>query len=84
MVPLLEVHGVSKVYGNTRVLNQVSLKVDSGEILAVLGHNGAGKSTLIKLISGVELPNEGSVLIQGEKVSMTSPLEAHKLGIGCV
>ncbi len=84
MVPLLEVHGVSKVYGNTRVLNQVSLKVEPGEILAVLGHNGAGKSTLIKLISGVELPNEGSVLIQGKKVIMTSPLEAHKLGIGCV
>lgn len=84
MIPLLEVNGVSKIYGNTRVLNQVSLKVESGQILAVLGHNGAGKSTLIRLISGVELPDEGNIVVEGKKALLSSPLEAHKLGIGCV
>jgi ribose transport system ATP-binding protein len=64
--PLLEVRGISKQFGGTRALDNVSLHVGRGEILALLGENGAGKSTLIKILAGVYAPDGGSVRYNGQ------------------
>jgi energy-coupling factor transporter ATP-binding protein EcfA2 len=66
--PLLEVRGVSKQFGGTQALANVSLHLRRGEILALLGENGAGKSTLIKILAGVYTPDAGSLRYDGEEV----------------
>jgi ABC-type branched-subunit amino acid transport system ATPase component len=67
--PILAVHGIDFAYGNVQVLFDVSLHVDRGEVLALLGTNGAGKSTLLKVISGLVQPRAGSVVLDGEDVT---------------
>ena len=66
--PVLEIRGVSKRFGSTQALDGVSLSLMPGEIHALLGENGAGKSTLIKIITGVEQPDAGEILVDGEAV----------------
>ena len=82
--PILEVRDVEKRFGATLALDRVSLSLDEGEILALLGDNGAGKSTLIKILSGVVKPDAGEILIGGERVALGSPHEARELGIETV
>jgi D-xylose transport system ATP-binding protein len=81
---VLEVRNLEKRFGATLALDDVSLALDKGEILALLGDNGAGKSTLIKILSGVVKPDKGTILIDGEEVSIGSPSEARELGIETV
>ena len=64
--PLLAVHGLSKQFGGTRALNDVSMHVNRAEIVALLGENGAGKSTLIKSLAGVVVPDSGSIHFAGQ------------------
>ncbi len=61
----LELVDVEKSYGNKRVLNKVSLKVEKGEFFVVLGPSGEGKTTLLRIIAGIETPDSGSILIDG-------------------
>jgi ABC-type sugar transport system ATPase subunit len=61
-LPRLELRHISKSFGGVRVLHDVSLRVEAGEVLGLLGDNGAGKSTLIKIITGVHRPDEGEIL----------------------
>lgn len=84
MAPLLQLSGVSKRYGGVQANAGIDLSVDAGSIHAILGENGAGKSTLMKLIYGVERPDEGQVLWQGQAVNLSSPSDARRLGIGMV
>jgi len=84
MAPLLQLSGVSKRYGGVQANAGIDLSVDAGSIHAILGENGAGKSTLMKLIYGVERPDEGQVFWQGQAVSLSSPSDARRLGIGMV
>ena len=82
--PILEVRHLHKRYGATLALDDVSLALAQGEVLALLGDNGAGKSTLIKILSGVVEPDGGEILIDGEAVEIDSPVRARRLGIETV
>ncbi|HEX5357044.1 MAG TPA: ABC transporter ATP-binding protein [Aquabacterium sp.] len=84
MTPRLELRGITKQYPGVLANDAVSLKVQPGEIHAVLGENGAGKSTLMKIIFGSVKPDAGEVYFNGERVSVKSPHEARELGISMV
>jgi len=79
--PLLDGRGLSKHYGTVRALWDVDLSVYRGQVTCVLGDNGAGKSTLIKILSGVEEPSAGELLIDGRPTRLRSPREARTHGI---
>ena len=79
--PLLELRGVSKVFGAVQALNKVDLSVPAGKITALVGDNGAGKSVTIKTISGLWEPTEGQILWQGKPAHIHSPNDAEALGI---
>ncbi len=80
----LEARGLSKSFPGVKALDQVNLALAAGEVHALMGENGAGKSTLIKILTGVHRPDEGSLLLAGEPVSIGSPMEAMEAGIGVV
>jgi simple sugar transport system ATP-binding protein len=77
----LQLAGISKTYGPARVLIDVSLSINPGEVVALMGANGAGKSTLAKIASGVVKPDAGQILVAGREVKRTSPQVAHSHGI---
>lgn len=79
--PLLRVVNVTKRFGGLTAVDQVSLEIRQGEVVALLGDNGAGKSTLIKAISGVYQPDEGEFIFDNEAVSFDTPREARDAGI---
>ncbi|HEV7639694.1 MAG TPA: ATP-binding cassette domain-containing protein [Gaiellaceae bacterium] len=81
---LLEVRGVSKAYGHVQALSDVSMHVDAGEIVGLVGDNGAGKSTLVKVIAGAHRPDRGAILVAGEEVEFRAPLDARERGIETV
>ncbi|WP_347140562.1 ABC transporter ATP-binding protein [Paracoccus sp. SSK6] len=81
---LLELRGLTKAFHSVVANCDVSLRIQPGEIHAVLGENGAGKSTLMKMIYGVLVPDAGEICWNGEPVALTSPAQARKLGIGMV
>jgi ABC-type uncharacterized transport system ATPase subunit len=83
-VPLLSLRGISKSYGQIRANQAIDLDVAPQSIHAILGENGAGKSTLMKLIYGVEQPDDGTVVWEGEPLSFASPAEARRKGVGMV
>ncbi len=68
-MPILEVNKLVKTYGRKRVVNGVSFSVEAGEIVGLLGPNGAGKTTTFKMTCGMERPDEGSVILQGQDVT---------------
>jgi len=78
---LLEVRNIVKRFGGLTAVKDVSLGVNAGEVVGLLGDNGAGKSTLIKVISGVYPAEEGRILFQGREVQINSPLAALAMGI---
>lgn len=82
---ILSMENITKVYSNGFAANKnVSLSVDEGEIHALVGENGAGKSTLMKVLFGVEKPEEGRILLRGQEIHIDSPTVAIKHGIGMV
>jgi len=78
---LLELHDVHAYYGNIHALKGVSLTVDRGEIVTLIGSNGAGKSTTLKTISGLLRPRSGSIEFDGERLDGTRPHEIVVRGI---
>ncbi len=84
MAPLLEMRGVGKRFPGVRALADVSLTLDAGEVLVLVGENGAGKSTLMKILAGALQADEGEIFIDGERVKIGSPQEARRLGIGMI
>lgn len=82
---LLEMKNITKVYGNgVRANHEVNFNVKPGEIHALMGENGAGKSTLMKVLFGIERPDEGEIWYKGQPVQINSPAQAIELGIGMV
>jgi len=82
--PLLELRDVTKRFPGVLANDRVSMTLDEGEIVALLGENGAGKSTLMNVVYGLLTPDGGEILIDGEPVTIKSPRQAIDLGIGMV
>ena len=82
--PLIEAREISKYFGSVIALKDVSMYVNAGEVLCLLGDNGAGKSTLIKTLSGVHPPDSGTILVDGHEVQFNSPRDALQAGIATV
>lgn len=82
---VLQMNHIMKIYSNGVVANEdVSIELEKGEIHALLGENGAGKSTLMKVLFGIESPDEGQILLNGQETSIRSPQDAISKGIGMV
>tara|TARA_B100001059_G_scaffold3808_1_gene3099 strand:+ start:16534 stop:17319 length:786 start_codon:yes stop_codon:yes gene_type:complete len=82
--PVLELRNVDKSFGPFDVLHNISLRVQEGEVLCLLGDNGAGKSTLIKTMAGVHNPSRGEVLVDGTPTVFRGPKAAQEVGIATV
>ncbi len=81
---VLEMSHISKSFPGVRALEDVSMSLSAGEVLAVVGENGAGKSTLIKILSGVYTTDTGEVRLQGERVQLRGPKDAIERGINTI
>src|SRR5215217_1640913 len=79
--PFLQMRGIVKQFPGARALDGVDLDIRAGEVHCLLGQNGAGKSTLIKVLAGAHQPDEGQILVDGEPVTIPTPVAALKLGV---
>ncbi len=82
--PILKIRGISKSFGATKALSNVSLDILKGEVHAIVGSNGAGKSTLMKVLSGLYTPDDGSIEYEGMNIAGHHPLEMQRVGIQTV
>ena len=83
-VPAIELKNITKTFGHVVANKNVSLTVNRGEILSILGENGSGKTTLMNMISGIYFPDEGHILIDGEEAVIASPKDAFDYKIGMI
>ncbi len=79
--PIVQVKDLYKRFGGLVAVDHVSLDIYPGEVIGLVGDNGAGKSTLIKMISGAYKPDGGQILLDGQAISFSTPLEARRRGI---
>jgi simple sugar transport system ATP-binding protein len=83
-VAVLELTSISKHFGAIQALQDVSLRLERGQVLGLMGDNGAGKSTLVKIIAGNFRPSEGTMAIDGEEMHFHKPIEARQHGVEIV
>jgi len=81
---MLEVKNIHSYYGKSHILQGVSMALNEGELVCLLGRNGVGKSTTLKSIMGLVKPSEGSVLFRGQELIGKQPYEVARLGVGYV
>lgn len=81
---LLEMRGIHKSFPGVQALDDVSLQLEPGEVLALLGENGAGKSTLIKVLGGAHLPDKGELFMEGREIEVRNPTAACQAGISII
>ena len=79
--PLVDMKNISIAFGGIRAVDDASVDLFSGEVMALLGHNGAGKSTLIKILSGAYKRDAGTIFVRGEEATINNPRDAKKYGI---
>jgi simple sugar transport system ATP-binding protein len=84
MPPVLELRGITKAFPGVLANDHIDLTLEQGEMLALLGENGAGKTTLMNILYGLYRPDEGEILVRGEKVDIRGPNDAIARGIGMV
>ena len=82
--PILEMQGIAKRFDMTQALQDVSLTLYGGEIHALLGENGAGKSTLIKIMTGIHKPDQGTILLDGQPITIQHSIDAQVHGIAAI
>ena len=82
--PVLSIKDINKAFSGVKVLKDINLEIQSGEVFGILGENGAGKSTLLKIICGIYTPTSGSIFLKDKRVSINTPTEAKKLGISMI
>ncbi len=81
---LLRVEGINKAFPGVQALKNVSIRIDTGEVLALVGENGAGKSTLMNILSAIHQKDSGSIFIEGREVTINSPLHSQQLGLSII
>ena len=81
---LLSLQNIKKTFGGIRALRGVSLTLDAGEVLALVGENGAGKSTLVKVLTGIYHPEEGRIQVRGQELTFDDAHAAGRAGIAAV
>ena len=81
MSPLLELEGVHTFYGSIEALKGVSLEVNEGEVVTLIGANGAGKSTTLRSINGLNTPKRGRIVFKGKDITRRSPHDIVEMGI---
>ena len=81
---LLEIRDIHTYYGDSHVLQGVSLSLEKGKVVAILGRNGAGKTTLLRTIIGFTPPRQGNIRFKGEEITHLKPYRIARLGIGLV
>jgi fructose transport system ATP-binding protein len=81
---LLRAEGLSKRFGGVQAIEGIDLSIDPGEHVALVGDNGAGKSTLVKVLTGAEHPDEGTLWFDGRETNFHSPLDARRAGVETV
>jgi len=81
---VLSLKGISKHFGAIHALNDVSMTLEPGEVVGLMGDNGAGKSTLVKIIAGNFRPTHGQMFVQGKEVAFHRPIEARQAGVEIV
>ena len=79
--PIIETRNLHKWYSGVHALKGVSLKIEKGQALGLVGDNGAGKSTLINILSGLHRQDEGEILLEGQEVDIRNPKDSMRLGI---
>lgn len=82
--PILELKGITKRFTGVLANDHISISLNKGEILALLGENGAGKTTLMNILYGLYKPDEGEIIVNGKKIEIKSPIDAIRSGIGMV
>lgn len=82
--PLLRMEHISKSFPGVRALSDVTIDLQYGEVLALVGENGAGKSTLMKILTGIYPKDEGTITLQGKDIAVHSPKQAQELGISII
>ena len=84
MPPVLKLTNISRTFGKTKAVSNLSLTIQKGEVIGLTGENGAGKSTLIKILAGIERPDEGQMEFNGKVVNFRNPNDAFRAGVGVV
>ncbi|HWA20287.1 MAG TPA: ATP-binding cassette domain-containing protein [Devosia sp.] len=83
-VPILELKNISKNFGAIQAVNDVTVSLEAGEVVGLMGDNGAGKSTLVKMMAGNFTPSAGTILMDGQEIHMHAPVDARRHGIEIV